>query len=77
MDFRPESEETAPSLGASALFGGHHVDLTLGTKDTFLLPHLGHFNFSASCSDMVSMRSNFVPHFLQRYWNRHRLKSSK
>ena len=28
-----------------------------GTKDSFLLPHLGHFNFSASCSEMVQASS--------------------
>ena len=29
-----------------------------GTKDTFLLPHLVHFNFSASCPEIVSVSSN-------------------
>jgi hypothetical protein len=38
-----------------------------GTKVTFLLPHFGHCSFTASCSEMVSVRSNFFPHFSQRY----------
>jgi hypothetical protein len=39
-----------------------------GTNATFLLPHLGHFGFAASCCEMVSVRSNLFPHFSQRYW---------
>jgi len=38
-----------------------------GTKVTFLLPHFGHCGLAASCSEMVSVRSNLFPHFLQRY----------
>ena len=38
-----------------------------GTKVTFLLPHFGHCGFTASCSEMVSVRSNLFPHFSQRY----------
>jgi len=30
-----------------------------GTKETLLLPHLGHFSFAASCSDMVSVARTF------------------
>jgi len=33
-----------------------------------LLPHFGHGGFSASCSEMVSVRSNVLPQFSQRYW---------
>jgi hypothetical protein len=29
-----------------------------GTKVTFLLPHFGHSGLAASCSEMVSVRSN-------------------
>jgi hypothetical protein len=35
---------------------------------TFLLLHFGHLTFAASCSVMVSVRSNDLPHSLQRYW---------
>ena len=38
-----------------------------GTKVTFLLPHFGHCGFTATCSEMVSVRSNLFPHFSQRY----------
>ena len=38
-----------------------------GTKVTFLLPHFGHCGIAASCSEMVSVRSNLFPHFSQRY----------
>ena len=34
---------------------------------TFLLLHFGHLTFAASCSVMVSVRSNDLPHSLQRY----------
>jgi hypothetical protein len=32
-----------------------------GTKVTFLLPHFGHCGFTASCSEMVSLRSKRFP----------------
>jgi hypothetical protein len=39
-----------------------------GTWDTFLRPHLGHFAFDVTCSEIVSEVSNFFPHLSQRYW---------
>ena len=52
-----------PSL---ALLGRHHINIARHIGH-LLAPALGAPHFSASCSDMVSLRSNCFPHFSQRY----------
>ena len=65
----PYSSPVNPLAEGSELLAKALLSFRLpGTKDTFVLPHLGHFDFMASCSEMVSVRSNFFPHLSQRYW---------
>jgi hypothetical protein len=54
-------------LDSFQLFFDVTTKIRPGTKVTLLLPHFGHCSFTASCSEMVSVRSNFFPHFSQRY----------
>jgi hypothetical protein len=47
----------AGRIGGAQLFFEVTTLTRPGTADTFLLPHLGHFAFAVSCSDIVSVRS--------------------